>query len=76
MPPATVEPLTEPCPACGGTGRRVVAPEPKRRGGQPGRNTGPQHGYVATYMGGCRCELCRAARRGYDRHRKAHKGAS
>jgi hypothetical protein len=58
---------TEPCPYCDGTGRRIVPPPPKPVGGTGKR--GRNHGYEATYMDGCRCELCKAAHREGDKRR-------
>ena len=64
----------EQCPFCHGTGRRVVPPPPRKRGGTTKR--GRTHGYESTYQSGCRCELCRAARREGERRRKLRREAS
>jgi len=56
------ETVYEPCPACRGTGVRPVAPPPLRRGHKVNRNgEGRAHGFQATYVRGCRCDLCRSA---------------
>lgn len=66
------KPVTEPCPFCDGTGRRLVAPPAQPGPGyQVRRNSGPTHGYESTYMAGCRCDLCRAARRAGSARRRA-----
>lgn len=37
-------------------------------------NEGRKHGTVSCYVGGCRCEPCKQAKRAYDREwRKTHK---
>ncbi len=63
----TVE--TEPCPHCDGKGYRLVPPPPQRRGGDK-NEPGVHHGYISTYTNGCRCALCRAAKRVYVANRK------
>jgi hypothetical protein len=61
---------TEPCPHCGGMGVRVIAPPPMPRGAHYARR-GRTHGYESTYVSGCRCALCKAARRQAVARRKA-----
>ena len=65
----------ESCPFCNGTGLRVVAPPPGKRGGWNRRGKGRRHGYESTYQAGCRCEWCRAAHRTGAARRKAAKEA-
>lgn len=71
---AASEVAYEPCPYCQGTGRRIKPPPPMPRGGpktKPG--TGPRHGYESSYAAGCRCDLCKAARREGVRRRNREK---
>ena len=81
MPEPAIEPPNdsvqyEPCPFCGGTGSRPVPPPPSLPGvgNRPGE--GRRHGYEATYMSGCHCDLCMAAHRvGVARRKAAKRGA-
>lgn len=53
--------------------RRVIEP-PKDQPGKPGRKPTAQHGSVALYNRGCRCEPCTAAKAAYKKARRATEG--